>query len=367
MRHCIYPGTFDPITYGHLDVLARAARLFDKVTVAVAQNAGKEPLFTAEQRLEMLRPNLAAFPHVELTSFGGLLVDFARAQKADAIIRGLRALSDFEFEFNMALMNRHLQPQLETIFVMPNEQFSYTSSTLVKQVARYGGDVSDFVPPNVAAELNAPTPPGIEYRNLCRLGASRQRTDPNFPIPSPATPIVMAKSKKSYTGLIVLIVLIAAAAGGFYYWQAHKDKGPEFYTADVSKGDIVQTVTASGTIKPLVDVIVSSQISGYVTSWKTDFNAKVKKGDLMATLLPTTYQAAVKSAEGDLANAKANLDLQTVTLNRDKELLAKSLIVASPRLRRPERHGVEEASARRSRSCTATLETALDQPSAHWR
>jgi pantetheine-phosphate adenylyltransferase len=153
MRHCIYPGTFDPITYGHLDVLARASRLFDKVTVAVAENAGKEPLFTAEQRVAMLRPNLAAFPHVELTTFGGLLVDFARAQKADAIIRGLRALSDFEFEFNMALMNRHLQPQLETIFVMPNEQFSYTSSSLVKQVAKFGGDVAHFVPPNVAAEL----------------------------------------------------------------------------------------------------------------------------------------------------------------------------------------------------------------------
>ncbi len=153
MRHCIYPGTFDPITYGHLDVLARASRLFDKVTVAVAENAGKEPLFSAEQRMAMLRPNLAAFPHIELTTFGGLLVDFARAQQADAIIRGLRALSDFEFEFNMALMNRHLQPDLETIFVMPNEQFSYTSSTLVKQVARFGGDVGHFVPPNVAAEL----------------------------------------------------------------------------------------------------------------------------------------------------------------------------------------------------------------------
>jgi pantetheine-phosphate adenylyltransferase len=153
MRHCIYPGTFDPITYGHLDVLARASRLFDKVTVAVAENAGKEPLFTAEQRVAMLRPNLAAFPHVALTTFGGLLVDFAREQKADAIIRGLRALSDFEFEFNMALMNRHLEPQLETIFVMPNEQFSYTSSSLVKQVAKFGGDVAHFVPPNVAAEL----------------------------------------------------------------------------------------------------------------------------------------------------------------------------------------------------------------------
>ncbi len=155
MRHCIYPGTFDPITYGHLDVLARAAKLFDRVTAAVADNPGKEPLFTAEQRLELLRASVTQFPNVTVTIFSGLLVDFAIAQKADAIIRGLRALSDFEFEFNMALMNRHLQQSIETIFVMPNEQFSYTSSSLVKQVAKYGGDVSHFVPPNVAAALKA--------------------------------------------------------------------------------------------------------------------------------------------------------------------------------------------------------------------
>jgi pantetheine-phosphate adenylyltransferase len=152
MRHCIYPGTFDPITYGHLDVLARATRLFDRVTVAVAHNPGKGPLFTAEARRAMIEPNVAALG-VAVTIFDGLLVDFALAQQADAIIRGLRALSDFEFEFNMALMNRHLQPRIETIFVMPNEQFGYTSSTLVKQVARYGGDVGHFVPPNVAAAL----------------------------------------------------------------------------------------------------------------------------------------------------------------------------------------------------------------------
>ena len=153
MRHCIYPGTFDPITCGHLDVLGRAARLFDQVTVAVAHNPGKDPLFSPDQRIAMIRANVQDWANVRVTEFSGLLVDFVVAEKADAIIRGLRALSDFEFEFNMALMNRHLKPEVETIFVMPNEQFSYTSSSLVKQVAKYGGDVGHFVPPNVAAEL----------------------------------------------------------------------------------------------------------------------------------------------------------------------------------------------------------------------
>ncbi len=153
MRHCIYPGTFDPITCGHLDVLGRASRLFDRVTVAVADNPSKKPLFSSDERCAMIAPNVSAFPNVTVTKFGGLLVDFALEQKAHAIIRGLRALSDFEFEFNMALMNRHLQPMIETIFVMPNEQFSYTSSSLVKQVAVYGGQVAHFVPPNVADAL----------------------------------------------------------------------------------------------------------------------------------------------------------------------------------------------------------------------
>ena len=153
MRHCIYPGTFDPVTYGHLDVLSRAARLFDRVTMAVADNPGKGPLFSVEQRLELLRAATTDLPNVSVTSFNGLLVDFAEQQEAGAIIRGLRALSDFEFEFNMALMNRHQKPTIETIFVMPNETYSYTSSHLVKQVAKYGGDVDHFVPPNVAAAL----------------------------------------------------------------------------------------------------------------------------------------------------------------------------------------------------------------------
>ncbi len=153
MRHCIYPGTFDPITYGHLDVLARAAKLFDRVTVSIAENAGKGPLFSAAERLELIKPNVAHLPNVGITSFSNLLVEFAVSQDAIAVIRGLRAFSDFEFEFNMALMNRHLEPRIETIFVMPNEQFSYTSSSLVKQVAKFGGDVTHFVPPNVAEAL----------------------------------------------------------------------------------------------------------------------------------------------------------------------------------------------------------------------
>ena len=155
MRLCIYPGTFDPITNGHLDVLERATRLFDRVLVSVAHNPEKHPFFSAEQRLELIRPNLARLPNVAVTTFAGLLVDFAKEQGAVAIIRGLRAMSDFEFEFNMALMNRHLRPDIETIYVMPNEDYSYISSHLVKQVSKYGGDVSKFVPANVAAALRA--------------------------------------------------------------------------------------------------------------------------------------------------------------------------------------------------------------------
>jgi pantetheine-phosphate adenylyltransferase len=153
MRHCIYPGTFDPITHGHLDVLARATKLFDSVTVGIALDTTKAPLFTATERVDMIRPNVARYLNVRIVTFSGLLVNFAREQNAAAIIRGLRALSDFEFEFNMALMNRHLEGNIETIFVMPNEQFSYTSSSLVKQIAKLGGDMAHFVPANVAAAL----------------------------------------------------------------------------------------------------------------------------------------------------------------------------------------------------------------------
>jgi pantetheine-phosphate adenylyltransferase len=153
MKLCIYPGTFDPFTNGHLDVLQRAAKLFGQVRVAVAIDSTKKPLFSPEKRVELIRGNLRGLPNVDVVSFDGLLVEFARREKAIAIIRGLRALSDFEFEFNMALMNRHLEPKVETIFVMPKESYSYTSSSLVKQIAKLGGDVSKFVPGNVAKAL----------------------------------------------------------------------------------------------------------------------------------------------------------------------------------------------------------------------
>ena len=149
MKTCIYPGTFDPITKGHLDVFERACRMFDRVIVAVADNPKKNPFFTAEERLQLVSENIANYPKASAVVFQGLLVNFAKDQKADVIIRGLRAVSDFEFEFQMALMNRHLADEIETILVMTKEGYNYTSSSLVKQVATYGADISAFVPENV--------------------------------------------------------------------------------------------------------------------------------------------------------------------------------------------------------------------------
>lgn len=153
MRRAIYPGSFDPVTNGHLDVIERAVKLFDEVIVAVAHNVEKEPLFTLDERLELLRATVGGQKHVQIGQFDGLLVDFARSQGANAVIRGLRAVSDFEFEFQMALMNRSLNATVETIFLMPKEEYTYLSSRLVKEIARLGGDVASFVPPCVVKAL----------------------------------------------------------------------------------------------------------------------------------------------------------------------------------------------------------------------
>ena len=158
VRTVIYPGSFDPITNGHLDVIERAAKLFDRVIVAVAVNSSKDPLFTKDQRQEQITEAVAALGNVEVSAFDGLLVDFARDQKSQAIIRGLRAVSDFEFEFQLALMNRKLEPNIETIFMMPRETYTFLSSKLVKEIAQLGGNVSAFVPPHVERALALVTP-----------------------------------------------------------------------------------------------------------------------------------------------------------------------------------------------------------------
>jgi len=155
VKRAIYAGSFDPITNGHLDVLSRAAKVFDQVIIAVAVNVEKKCLFTPEERVALLHESVAEFGNVRVTHFNGLLVEFAKLEKACAIIRGLRALSDFEFEFQMALMNRHLEPALETLFLMPKEEYSYVSSRLVREVARLGGDVSSFVPACAQRALRA--------------------------------------------------------------------------------------------------------------------------------------------------------------------------------------------------------------------
>ena len=153
MRTAIYPGSFDPMTNGHLDVVQRAAKLFDRVIVAVAKNEGKHPLFAQAERVALVKKAVAQLPNVEADSFDGLLVEYVAAKKARAIVRGLRAVSDFEFEFQLALMNRKLDENIETIFMMPKDTYTFLSSRIVKEIARLGGDVRQFVPPNVQKAL----------------------------------------------------------------------------------------------------------------------------------------------------------------------------------------------------------------------
>jgi pantetheine-phosphate adenylyltransferase len=154
MRTAIYPGSFDPITNGHLDLVQRAAKLFDRVIVAVALNEDKKPLFTLPERMAMVKTSIKKFPKAEVDGFDGLLVDYVEKQGGQAIIRGLRAVSDFEFGFQLALMNRKLNERVETIFMMPKDTYTFLSSRIVKEIARLGGDVGCFVPDPVRQALS---------------------------------------------------------------------------------------------------------------------------------------------------------------------------------------------------------------------
>lgn len=145
----VYPGTFDPITNGHLDVIERASRIFDQVIVLIAVNSSKTPLFSPEERKQMAEGAVASYGNVTVDLFSGLLVEYVTARGACAIIRGLRAVSDFEYEFQMALMNRRFAPDISTVFLMPNEKYTYLNSSIIRELARYGADVQEFVPPVV--------------------------------------------------------------------------------------------------------------------------------------------------------------------------------------------------------------------------
>lgn len=152
-RTAIYPGTFDPITYGHLDIIERAVGIFDRVIVSLGRNPEKNPLFSLDERLEMIRESVAHIKGVEVDTFTGLAVRHAQEAGAEALIRGLRAVTDFEYEFQMALVNRRLAPEIITVFLMPNEKYTYLNSTIVREVASLGGDVGRFVPPVVEKRL----------------------------------------------------------------------------------------------------------------------------------------------------------------------------------------------------------------------
>jgi len=152
-RVAVYPGSFDPLTNGHVDIILRGARLFDRIIVALLENADKSPMFTVGERLEIAKKVFAPHPNVDVDTFDGLLVDYVRLQGANVIVRGLRAISDFEFELQMALMNRRLNPDVETVFMMPAEQYTYVSSRLVKEVFGLGGSITGLVPETVETQL----------------------------------------------------------------------------------------------------------------------------------------------------------------------------------------------------------------------
>jgi pantetheine-phosphate adenylyltransferase len=152
-RLAIFPGSFDPLTNGHVDIILRCVHLFERVLVAVLVNQEKRPLFTPEERVTIIRDVFSEYPNVEADTFDGLLVDYARRRRASAIVRGIRAVSDYEYEFQMALMNRHLEPSLETVFMMPAEQYTYLSSRLIKEVFSLGGQVTGLVPPAVETSM----------------------------------------------------------------------------------------------------------------------------------------------------------------------------------------------------------------------
>ena len=152
-RNAIYPGTFDPITNGHQDLVRRAAGIFDKVIVAIAANPNKTPMFPLEMRVDLARKVLADLPNVEVTGYAGLTIDFARKHQMNVVVRGLRAVSDFEFEFQLANMSRHLAREIETVFLTPQEQFTFISSSLIREIAVLGGETREFVHPIVEAEL----------------------------------------------------------------------------------------------------------------------------------------------------------------------------------------------------------------------
>ena len=155
MNKAVYPGTFDPITRGHEDLVRRASRIFDSVIVAVADSASKKPFFDIEERVDMAKAVLSDYGNVSVVSFSGLLMDFVRERNAKVILRGLRAVSDFEYEFQMAGMNRNLYPEVETLFLTPSEQYMFISATIVREIAMLGGDVSPFVHPLIASRLAA--------------------------------------------------------------------------------------------------------------------------------------------------------------------------------------------------------------------